>query len=193
MQRQEMINNFNHTNKNMSHDEIIFHLKRSETLLIQSEKGEWLRSIYWGYIPNGENGEHTPITHNWLDKTSIICSINGVPHIGPQLINNENVIVSFAKFSETEPMWLLDSSAFITPLPTFNLWENIVQEMEKQGLTHSDLAKKSKVAPLTLQRFLEKKQLELKSDYIKKIAIALGISEAAIRGYGNDKNHLTMF
>lgn len=195
--RQDMINNFNHTNKNMLHDEIIFHMKRGETLIIQSAQGKWLRSIYWGYLPNGE---YAPVVCNWDNRIESTCSLDDIPCIGPQTINDERLIVSFCKFHDKKPIWVPDGPKFITPLPTFNLRENLKSEMTKQGLDAEALSKKSEPKEpdpdklkLRIQCFLNDKHSELPNAIIKKLVCVLKISEAKLRGYGDDEYYISAF
>lgn len=193
MQQQEMVNNFNHTNKNMLHDEIVFHMKRGETLLVQSAQGKWLRSIYWGYLPHGE---YAPIACNWDNKIGSICSLDDVPRIGPQTINDEIVIISFCKFPNNGPIWAPSGPAFITPLPTFNLRENIKFEMAEREWDVDMVSEKSgipKAGVERLQRFLIDNQGELPNEIIKKIADGLEIREAKLRGYGDDESYIAVF
>ncbi len=187
-QPQEMINKFNYTNKNMCHDEIIFHMKRGETLLIQSAQGKWLRSIYWGYLPSEK---YSPIVCNWDNRIGSTCSIDDVPCIGPQIINNEIAIVSFCKFPKNGSIWPLVGPEFITPLPAFNLRENLETEMGRREWNTDTLCKKSGISTKPgierIQRFLIDKESDLPKDIIKKLACGLEISEAKLCGYGDDE------
>jgi hypothetical protein len=97
-QRIELIGRFNAYLRNrdkpdvdskFSSNEIIFALKRGESLHVRDLDGKWLWSYAWSSV--------APIKTNWLTGTSKLCELDEIPQLGRQSINNTDVVVLFFK------------------------------------------------------------------------------------------------
>lgn len=62
------------------------------------------------------------------------------------------------------------------------LRDNIKKELSKRGWTQTELAKRADIPGPTLNRFLTGKRRDIKADAVVKIARALNLSEAQLRG-----------
>lgn len=86
----------------MPFEEILFAIKRGESLHVRSATGEWLKSYSWGFT---KAGGYQPCEHNWVTGASRTCRIDEIPaQLGALQLSGEPCTVVFHQIGDL-PVW----------------------------------------------------------------------------------------